>query len=63
KRHRARGILRRHRSGKFLSVNSLPDGVSSGSAGFEVVLVIGRGTQLLNLEFFGGVPDFKGLGD
>ena len=44
-------------------VNPLPDGVSSGSPGLEVVLVIEGGTQLIDLEFCRGVPDFKALAD
>jgi len=44
-------------------VNSLPNGVSSRSTGLEVVLVIEGGAKLIDLEFLGGVPDFKGLGE
>jgi hypothetical protein len=44
-------------------VNPLPDGVSSGSSGFEVVLVVEGGAQLADLEFCGGLPDFEALTD
>jgi len=44
-------------------VNALPDGVSGGSSGLEVVFVIEGGAELSDLKFGGGLPDFEVLAD
>jgi len=41
----------------------LPNGVSSGPTGFEVVFGIEGGAKLVDFKFGGGLPDFEGLDD
>lgn len=45
------------------SVDALPDGVSSGASGLEVVLTVEGLTELVDLKRRGGGSDFEGLSD